>query len=312
MPSAERKAPLIVLLGPTAVGKTAAAIELATRLEGEIVSADSRLFYRGMDIGTAKPSAEEQRAVPHHLINVAEPDESWSLAQFQEAAYQAIDDIQQRGRLPFLVGGSGQYVRAITEGWTPPELAARPELRQALEAWGEEIGVEKLHARLARIDPGAAARMDRRNLRRIVRALEVIYSTGRRFSEQKGKTEPRYKLIQIGLSRPREQLYARIDARIQAMLAAGWLTEIKGLLEKGYGAEHPSMSAIGYAQLMQHLEGELSLDEAVKLIQRASRAFVRRQANWFKADDANIQWFEAGDTEMVEQIERAIKAGLES
>lgn len=311
MPLDRKQGILLVLLGPTAVGKSALSLELAARLNGEIVSADSRLFYRGMDVGTAKPSAKEQAQVRHHLIDVAEPNERWSLAQFQEAAYAAIDEIHGRAKLPLLVGGSGQYVRAVTEGWLPPELPAQPELRRALERWGQEIGVEKLHRKLASLDALAASRMDPRNLRRIVRALEVIFSSGRLFSEQSQSKESRFHLIQLGLMRSREALYARIDQRIQQMMAGGWLAEVEQLLKRDFSAQLASMSAIGYAQLAAHLQGDMDLDEAEKIIKRKSRAFVRRQANWFKADDPNIIWFDAGAPNVLDDIEAEVHKVLD-
>ena len=286
-----RRLPLIVLIGPTAVGKSEIAIQLAERLNGEIVSADSRLFYRGIDIGTAKPTPAEHAGVPHHLIDVAEPDEIWSLAVFQRAAGEAIADIQARGKLPFLVGGTGQYVRAVTEGWSPPEVRPDGQLRAALEEMQKAKGKEWLHERLAALDPAAAAKIDPHNLRRTIRALEVIFVTGQRFSEQRGRGELPYRLITIGLRRPRPELYARIDTRVKAMFTAGLLDEVKGLLEKGYSPDLPTLSAIGYRECVAVLQGTMSLDEAKVQIKRATRVFVRRQANWFKESDPAIHWF---------------------
>ncbi len=288
--------PLVVILGPTAVGKTEIAIQLAERLDGEVISADSRLFYRGMDIGTAKPSPLERARVPHHLIDVADPDETWSLALFQEQAQQAIAGVHARGRLPFLVGGTGQYIRAVTQGWQPPAVQPDPPLRQALETWAARIGPYALHARLAVLDAPAAAAIDPRNLRRTVRALEVILSSGRRFSEQRGSAASPYRLAQIGLARPRPELYARIDARIDAMLAAGLVDEVRRLLDQGYSPDLPSLSAIGYREVVACLQNRLTLAEAVAEIKRATRTFVRRQANWFKASDPGIHWFPMNET----------------
>ena len=215
MPSPElSKSPLVVIIGPTAVGKTGLSIQLAERTGGEIVSADSRLFYRGMDIGTAKPTLADRARARHHLIDVADPDQVWSLALFQERARLAIEEIHARGRLPFLVGGTGQYVRAVTHGWQIPEVAPNPPLRLALESWAQEIGPHGLHARLARLDPEAAGNIDPRNLRRTVRALEVILTTGKRFSKQRRQGPPLYQTLTLGLTRPRPELYVRIDARI--------------------------------------------------------------------------------------------------
>lgn len=297
MPSDKSKKALIVLLGPTAVGKTELAIKLAEQIDMEIVSADSRLFYRGMDIGTAKPSPEELSLVAHHLIDVADPDETWSLAEFQRAAESCIDEIHQRGNYPLMVGGTGQYLRSITEGWLPPKMPPNNSLRSALENWAEEIGKEALHARLARLDSEAAINIDARNLRRTIRALEVTLSTGVPFSSQRGKGESMYNSLRIGLTRPRPDLYARIDARIDAMLKAGWLKEVQDLLVKGYSPDLPSMSAIGYQQLLRHLRGDMSLEEAITQIKKATRIFVRRQSNWFKPDDPNIHWFDIAEAD---------------
>jgi tRNA dimethylallyltransferase len=260
-----------------------------------------------MDIGTAKPSAEERAQVPHHLIDVAEPDEIWSLAMFQKAAQDAIGGIHSRNRLPLLVGGTGQYLRAILEGWAPPRLAAQPELRSVLEVWVEQIGKDGLHARLARLDAEAASRIDARNVRRTIRALEVILTTGQKFSHARRKVESPYHVMQIGIMLPRADLYKRIDDRIDEMLHAGWLNEVNRLLDKGYSAELPSMSAIGYSQLVAHLEGEMSLEEAISLIKHDTRIFVRRQANWFKKSDPQIKWFNADDDNVVEKVEKAIQ-----
>jgi tRNA dimethylallyltransferase len=283
--------PLILLVGPTAVGKTEIAIQLAERLNGEIVSADSRLFYRGMDIGTAKPTREEQARVPHHLIDVANPDETWSLAQFQQEALRIIAEIHARGKLPFLVGGTGQYARAVTEGWSPPEVRADERLRGELERMKEESGIYWLHDKLKSLDPEAAAKIDARNVRRTIRALEVILTTRRKFSEQRGQAESPYQLVTIGLTRPRDELYARVDARIDAMFAAGFVDEARGLLESGYSPDLPSMTGIGYRECVSVVKGQLTEDAAKVQIRRATRIFVRRQANWFKPSDESIRWF---------------------
>lgn len=302
--------PLIAIVGPTAVGKTEISLRLGERLDAELVSADSRLLYRGMDIGTAKPSRADLARVPHHLIGVADPDQTWSLAVFQRAAAKAISLIHQRGKLPILVGGTGQYLRAILEGWEPPELAPQPRLRAALTAWAEELGPEEIHNRLAVLDALAAVNIDPRNVRRTLRALEVTLASGHRFSEQRGHKPTPYRVLQIGLARPRAELYARIDARIQAMLDAGWVDEVKSLLAQGYEPSLPSLSAIGYAQLSEYLRGRLTLEQAVAEIKQKTRVFVRRQAAWFKPKDAKIQWFNAGSPRVLEEIEEEIKSFL--
>ena len=290
MPS---KPPLILLVGPTAVGKTELAIRLAQQLNGEIISADSRLLYKGMDIGTAKPTHEERAQVPHYLIDIVNPDETLSLAVFQQKANTIIADIHSRHKLPFLVGGTGQYVRAVTQGWTPPEVSADERLRSELEkiAAQTEKGPNWLHARLALLDPESAQNIDARNLRRTIRALEVILTTGRKFSKLRGQSDSPYHLITIGLNRPRTELYERVDQRIDAMFANGFVDEVKGLLALGYSPTLPSMSAIGYRECVRVVNGEWSIEQAKVEMRRATRVFVRRQANWFKESDPNIMWF---------------------
>lgn len=302
--------PLLAIVGPTAVGKTEVAIRIAERWDGEIVSADSRLLYRGMDIGTAKPTTEQRARAPHHLIDVANPDETWSLALFQQRAAETIASIHARRRLPILAGGTGQYVQAILQGWAPPALPAQPAFRAALAAWAEQLGGDGLHARLARLDAEAAANIHPRNIRRTLRALEVIFATGRKFSAQRGRARSPYRVLRLGLTRPRAELYARIDARIDAMLAAGWLDELRGLLAAGYRADLPSLSAIGYAQLARHLQGELNLDEAVLEIKRATRAYVRRQYAWFKPADPEIIWVDLSAPGAEAAIDAAVEKFL--
>ena len=288
--SAEPRRPLLVVVGPTAVGKTAVSLELAGRFDGEIVSADSRLFYRGMDIGTAKPTPAERALAPHHLIDLCAPDETISLGQYQRLAYAAIDGVLARGRLPILVGGTGQYVMAVVEGWGVPEVAPRPALRAALE----RLGGAEAGRWLAALDPAAAARIDPRNVRRVVRALEVTLVSGRRMSALQRKTPPPYDLRLLGLRRDRTDLYARIDARVEAMMAAGLLDEVRRLRDAGY-ADEPPLSGLGYRQLLAHLRGEWSLDEAVVRTQFETHRFARQQATWFRADDPRIAWFDADD-----------------
>jgi tRNA dimethylallyltransferase len=283
--------PLIVIVGPTAVGKTETSILLAERLDGEIVSADSRLLYRGMDIGTAKPDAQDRQRIPHHLIDVADPDQVWSLAIYQQEARRVIAEIHNRGRLPFLVGGTGQYVRAVVDSWQIPRVEPDPHLRSTLENWGLEVGKDGLHARLAVIDPEAAANIDPRNVRRTIRALEVILTSGRRFSAQRGRSPSMYGTLTLGLTRPRPELYTRIDQRIESMINAGLVEEVRELLARGYSAHLPNLTAIGYREIIAYLGGKVTLEEATMLIKRSTRMFVRRQANWFKAGDPDIHWF---------------------
>ena len=305
----KNKLPLILIVGPTAVGKTELAIQLVERMNGEIVSADSRLFYRGMDIGTAKPTREELARVPHHLIDIADPDEILSLAVFQEKAREAITDIHTRNKIPFLVGGTGQYIRAVTEGWIPPEVKPDERLRGELERMKEEKGAQWLYEKLQGFDPVAAEKIDARNYRRTIRALEVIMTTGRSFSEQRGQGESPYHLITIGLTRPRAELYERVDQRIDMMFSSGFLDEVRNLLAKGYSPSLPTMSAIGYRECVRVIHGELSEEQAEAEIRRATRVFVRRQANWFKESDPNIRWFRV-KVGIVESMETYVRQSL--
>ncbi len=305
-----QKPPLILIVGPTAVGKTELAIQLAESLNGEIVSADSRLFYRGMDLGTAKPSPAEMARMPHHLIDIVNPDETLSLAVFQQKARAAIADIHARGKLPFLVGGTGQYIRAVTEGWSPPEVVPNDGLRNALEQITVERGKEWLHEKLALLDHEAANDIDLRNVRRTIRALEVIFTTGRKFSEQRGQSDSPYHLITIGLHRPRVELYQRVDERIEKMFGHGLLDEVKGLLDKGYPSTLPSMSAIGYRECVRVIKGELTIEQAKAEMKRMTRVFVRRQANWFKESDPQVQWFHPASEHVRKTIEVCIRNSL--
>lgn len=306
-----QKPPLILVIGPTAVGKTELSIQLAQSLNGEIVSADSRLFYCGMDIGTAKPSPAEMARVPHHLIDIVKPDETLSLAVFQQKAQAIIADIHVRGKLPFLVGGTGQYIRAVTEGWTPPEVTPDIRMRDELGRMKEEKGIYWLHEKLAFLDSEAAEKIDARNFRRTIRALEVIFTTGRKFSEQRGQGDLPYQLITVGLNRPRAELYQRVDERIEKMFGDGLLDEVRDLLNQGYSPTLPSMSAIGYRECVSVVKGELNTEQAKAEMKRITRVFVRRQANWFKESNPTIRWFhpeENSRTEIEEFIRNALKS----
>ncbi|MEA3346029.1 MAG: tRNA (adenosine(37)-N6)-dimethylallyltransferase MiaA [Chloroflexota bacterium] len=300
---------LVVIVGPTAVGKSALALGLCERFEGEIVSADSRQIYRGLDIGTAKPMPQERARVPHHLVDIIPPDRRFSLAEYQELAYRAIADIQSRGRLPFLVGGTGQYVRAVVEGWSIPCVPPHPDLRQRMRQEAQEEGREALHSRLEEVDPAAAAEIDPRNLRRVIRALEVYEVTGQPISELQGKNPPPYRILQLGLTMEREALYERADQRIERMLDRGLLDEVRRLLEQGYDPSLSSMSGIGYAELARHLEGKISLQEAIRRMKSNTRRFIRHQYNWFKPDDPQIHWIEQG-AQLMERAAAIIRRWL--
>jgi tRNA dimethylallyltransferase len=297
MPSADDRGNLpavVFLVGPSGAGKSALAVELARRRNGEIVSADSRLLYRGFDIGTDKPSPAVRAHVPHHLIDVTDADRPWSLAEYKAAAQDCLDQIRARGRLPLLVGGTGQYIYALVEGWEIPPAVPTPDLRLRLEERAAAEGVAALHAELTGLDPAAGAKIDPRNPRRVVRALEVVLSTGKPFSAQRTRGEISFRPFLIGLNRPRPELYALADDRIDRMFAAGWVEEVRALLEKGYSPRLPAFSALGYGPIVRHLQGELSLADCLVEIRRATRALIRHQANWFRADDPQIHWLSAG------------------
>jgi tRNA dimethylallyltransferase len=299
--------PLLVIVGPTAVGKTKLSIELAAELSAEIVSADSRYFYRGMDIGTAKPDRDEMKSVPHHLMNVADPDETWSLAKFQAEAQRIIAEIHNRNKLPVLVGGTGQYIQAVVQAWSMPGLERNDELRAILEQEVKNKERDHLYEFLKIADPEAAAHIDPRNVRRTLRAVEVILLTGRRFSEQRRVTSSPYSRKVIGLILDRPQLYARIDLRIEEMISRGFVDEVQKILANGYSPSLSSMTAIGYREICNYLQGDMTLEEAITLMKRNTRQYVRRQANWFKATDPQIRWFSADQVDL-DQIIAYIQA----
>jgi tRNA dimethylallyltransferase len=282
--------PLIVILGPTAVGKTDLAIQMAQAVDGEIISADSRQIYRYMDIGTAKPTPEQRAAAPHHLTDVVNPDENLALAQYQKMAYTTIEAIHERGRVPLLVGGTGQYITAVVEGWSIPEVPPNEQLRAELEAFAAEQGAEALHQRLKTLDPAAADKIDARNVRRVIRALEVCMETGQPISELQKKHPPPYRVLTYGLTLDRDMLYERADQRVDHMMQTGFLDEVRALLAMGYNRKLPSMSGLGYAQLAAHLVDGVPLEQAVMETKHATHDFIRRQYTWFRGHDSGILW----------------------
>jgi tRNA dimethylallyltransferase len=308
--STPRGLPLIVIVGPTAAGKTATAVRLCQQHRGEIISADSRQIYRGLDIGTAKPTREERAAAVHHLIDVIDPDQALGVAEYQALAYAAVNDVLSRGCTPFLVGGSGQYVHAVIKGWKVPRVPPDQQLRAELVAEANRVGAEAFHTRLAAVDPAAAARIDYRNVRRVIRAMEVYLKTGIPISQQQRAQPPPYHVLQIGLTMPREALYARIDARVDRMIAEGLLAEVQNLAARGYGFDLPFMSGLGYRQLGQYLAGQIGLDEAVHLIKRETRRFVRQQYTWFRLNDPDIHWVDASREDCLEVANQVVAGFL--
>lgn len=289
--------PVLCLVGPTATGKTALALDLAGPLGGEIVNADALQVYRGLDIGTAKPGPEDRRRAPHHLIDVLEPDEPFSAGEFARRARAAIEEIRARHRLPMLVGGSGLYLRALTEGISPIP-AVDPELRPRLRARLASEGPEPLRDELARLDPVTAERLAPGDSQRLVRALEVALGTGRPLSvwiEEKPVGDGGIEAVWIGLTLPRSLLYDRVAVRVEGMLAAGWVDEVRGLLEAGLSPSLPAFQAIGYRELAGHIAGEATLEEATERIVRATRQYAKRQMTWFRRQPG-VAWFDADDT----------------
>jgi tRNA dimethylallyltransferase len=287
-------APFLALVGPTASGKTEAGILVAEALGAEILSIDSMLVYRGMDVGTAKPTADQRARVPHHLLDLVDPSEPFSVATFQAAAREAAEVIRGRGRAPLLVGGSGLYFRAVVDDLEFP--GTEPAVRRELEREAVAVGAERLHRRLAGFDPAAAGKIEPENVRRTVRALEVASITGRPFSSFAGAWDdyPAGRVRVAGIRLPGEALRSRIEVRVRTMLDAGWLDEVRRLLDAGFGGWLTSTQAIGYVELARHLDGELGLEAAVERIAVRTRALARRQMAWFRRDP-RIRWFDVGD-----------------
>lgn len=280
--------PLIVIVGPTAVGKTTLGIHVGERFRGEIISADSRQFYRYMDIGTATPTPEERARVRHHLVNIANPDETVGLAQFLVLARAAIRGVHERDKLPIVVGGTGQYIRGLLRGWRVPNVPPDPELRADLE----RQSADALWERLMTLDPDAAEFVDKPNLRRVIRALEVCIKSDQPFSELRRRVPPPYRVLQIGLTMEREDLYARADKRVDTMIEAGLVEEVKDLLARGYDWSLPSMSGLGYSQLKPYFKEEVSLEEATERIKLDTHDFIRRQYTWFRLNSPRIHWID--------------------
>ena len=286
---------LVAIVGPTGVGKSKLALYLAQTFNGEIVSADSRQVYRHMDIGMAKPSPEELALVPYHLINIVNPEDDFSLAQYQELAYKVINDIQRRNKLALLVGGSGLYIWSVLEGWGIPQVPPDLEFRHSLEEKAARVGMDELYQELMEVDPVAAQKIDRRNVRRTIRALEVYRDAETPFSQLQHKNAPHFNTLIIGLTTNREELYRRIDLRVDEMIKQGLVDEVKKLVSMGYDFNLPAMSGIGYRQIGMFLRGELTLAASTQQIKFETHRFVRHQYNWFRLDDDRIKWFDISD-----------------
>ncbi len=294
------KSKLVVVLGPTASGKSGLGITLAQRFVGEIVSADSRQIYRGLDIGTAKVTPEERALIPHHLLDVAEPGEVYTVAQFQQDAIAAINDILARGHQPFLVGGSPHYIQAVVDNLDIPHIEPQPELRAQLE----KRPLPELLAQLEELDPQSASTIDRNNPRRVIRALEVCLISGKPFSQQRKMAEPLYQSLLLGMEWPREVLYQKIDARLDERMQQGMVQEVQTLLDEGVSHERLEALGLEYRYISRFLKGEFKgEDEMVQRLKYAIHDFTRRQLTWFRKDE-RIIWTEGGDWERAEEVVR--------
>lgn len=304
------KPTLLALVGPTGSGKTETAIRLAPALNAEIVSMDSMQIYRGMDIGTAKPSAAQLAAVPHHMIDIAEPDELFTVSAYRELAMREIGDILARGRRVLLVGGTGLYLQALSYDMTLGDNGADSGLRDRLRALAQSEGGEaELHAMLARVDPKTAEKLHPNDVRRVIRALEIYETSGKAKSEQGNETrqEGPYHVLVYGLSLPREQMYAHINARVDEMMRAGLAAEVQALLARGIEPrpEGGAMQAIGYKEIVSALRGEITMERAVELIKQGSRRYAKRQWTWFR-HDSRTQWFDYTDFPSADAMREAL------
>jgi len=287
---------LVIIVGPTGIGKSRLAIRLAKTFNGEIVSADSRQVYRYMDIGTAKPSPEELSLVPHHLISIVNPDEDFSLAQYQQLAHRAIEDIQRRNKLALLVGGSGMYVWSVLQGWGIPQVPPDPKFRHSLEERAAKVGKDELYHELMKVDPLAAQRIDPRNVRRVIRALEVYRGTETPISRLQYKKAPLFNALIIGLTTDRGELYRRIDSRVDQMIKQGFVAEVERLVNMGYDLSLPAISSIGYKQIGMFLKGKITLATAIQQIKYETHRIARHQYAWFQLKDDRIKWFDIKDS----------------
>ncbi|NLJ69363.1 MAG: tRNA (adenosine(37)-N6)-dimethylallyltransferase MiaA [Firmicutes bacterium] len=286
--------PILVIVGPTAVGKTELAVQVAKEVDGEIISADSMQVYRGLDIGTAKPTESERQGVPHHLLDIVDPGEEFSVADYQAMVEEVLADLAKRNKTPILTGGTGLYIQAVLQGYVFSPEGKDPVLRAELEQKAESEGNKVLHRQLSEVDPETAMRLHPNDRRRIIRALEVFYSTGRPLSEHlkmQQERGPRHRSVKFGLIRSRARLYERINARVDLMMEAGLLEEVKSLLQQGLDDDSTAIQALGYKELAGFLRGQYDLDEAIRLLKRDTRRYAKRQLTWFRRDQ-EIVWLD--------------------
>jgi tRNA dimethylallyltransferase len=291
---------LVAIVGPTAVGKTRLSLALAEEFGGEIINADSRQVYKGMDVGTAKATVEERSKVIHHLLDIRNPDEPFNLAHFLDLANKSISDVQHRGQIPILVGGSGQYLWGLLEGWDVPTVPPNDALRADLELQAERRGTWVLHQLLTAIDPDVAAKVDAKNTRRVIRALEIHFAGRAKKNTRKTKSPRDDRLLVIGLMVDRSELYHRIDDRVDLMIRQGFKEEVQTLIEEGFSMSLPCMSGVGYQELAMHIKGEIELDEAIQRIKYRTHRIARHQNAWFRRDDTRIRWLKSDGSEIQE------------
>jgi tRNA dimethylallyltransferase len=311
----DSKQKLLVIIGPTAVGKTKLSIEMANRYHGEIISGDSMQIYRGMDIGTAKIKPDEMEGVPHHLINIRDPDESFSVAEFQQLVRAKITEIAQKGKLPIIVGGTGLYIQSVIYDYQFSDAAADEEFRLKLEEKAKDIGNDALYQELKELDPESAEQIHPNNVRRVIRALEIYHCTGKTMSEYQKEQTPDllYQTALVGLTMEREMLYNRINERVDIMMEEGLLEEVKGLFEKGL-RDCQSIQAIGYKEIYEYLDGRITLDDAVEILKQNSRRYAKRQLTWFR-NKMDVQWFNMSDvqnfTKKITEISQFVEGKLQ-
>lgn len=284
---------LMVIVGPTAVGKTAISIKLAKILNGEIISADSMQIYKYMDIGTAKVTPEEMEGIPHYLIDVVYPDEEFTVADYKELAEKIISDINKKGKIPIVVGGTGLYVNSLVYDLNFTKVPPNEKIRKRLNELADKFGNEYIHNMLEKIDKESSKRIHVSDRKRIIRAIEIYEVTGIPMSEQNRdfrKQNDRYNLAMIGFNMDRDKLYERINMRVDKMIENGLIAEVANLLKMGYTKDLTSMQGIGYKEIIKYLEGELTLEESIELIKKGSRNYAKRQLTWFRRD-SRIKWF---------------------
>ena len=298
--------PIVAIVGPTGVGKTYLSLQIARRFNVEVVSVDSRQIYRHLDIGTAKPTIEDRLVAFHHLIDIADPKDDFSLATYLKMARSVIEEIHGRGAIPLLVGGTGQYFRALVENWQVPTVPPDWAFREKMGKFLLDQGVEALYDKLKLIDPMSARIIDPKNSRRVIRALEVYEHTGTSFSELRTMSDPSYTALVVGVTTNREKLNLWIDSRVDNMIDLGWVREVRNLLDLGINRQHASMSSVGYRELIDYLDGSIEFSEAIQNIKTKTRRFARNQYGWFSLSNPSIEWVEH-DGEIVDRTVELIK-----